>query len=907
MLDATAILRDFLSCRYKAFLKLTKVKGEVSVYEELQAILNAEHRERAKAFLLQRFPKLSGRRRPQSIQAAVCEGGLFFDVDANDSTQSWTFDAIESSPGPDRDGERLVRPFRFVHAVKLTANDKVLAASDGIRLATALGRSVEQVNLVHGTEPLITRLKLTTKKGATTVAKVAQKTLTMFETMIRDTSIEPKLILNSHCEVCEFRQRCRAEAVRRDDLSLLRGLQQADIESLNVRGIFTVTQLAYTCRPKSMGRSKSAPKKHSIPLQAMAVRDKTVYVRMRPELPQTPVSIYMDVESVPEREFHYLIGLVIDRPEDSITRQFWADSEADERAIWEELQQELANAGHYTLFHFGRYESRFLEAMHLKYGPQDAVIPQSRLCDVLAMIRTNVFFPAYSNGLKVIAGELGATWSGPITSGLDSIAWRHRWERERQASLKDDLLRYNLEDCNALKTLTAFLANLDQEGNGDLEVKTTDRIPNSSACNFGQSRFALPELARFTKCAYFNYQRDKVHIRGEKRIRTSSSRKQRRRKSRSIVDKRIECAMPAICPKCGAEKITTCASIRRKRVIQELRFTTRGVKRREVEYTTARYQCLECRNTFYSNEYPTKAPKFDHTVAAWSVYQQIALRQTGYAIAESFHDLFGLWVTPSIVLRLRRWLAAFHEQTEVILLERLRRGNLICADEAKIEIKRTKGYVWVFSNTEEVLYRFSPSREARVVEDVLSGFDGVLVSDFYAAYDLPAFKQQKCLVHLIRNINDDLLKTPFNAELKELAERFTELLKQIIDAVDRYGLKKRHLQKFLIKSNRFLEWTDRSEFQTEVARGYQKRFQKHGTRMFTFLSHDGIPWNNNLAENAVKLIASRRTTLGVSFSEEGIRDYLRFLSIYQTLRRKGSNFLRFLLSKKTDLFAFVGE
>jgi hypothetical protein len=35
--------------------------------------------------------------------------------------------------------------------------------------------------------------------------------------------------------------------------------------------------------------------------------------------------------------------------------------------------------------------------------------------------------------------------------------------------------------------------------------------------------------------------------------------------------------------------------------------------------------------------------------------------------------------------------------------------------------------------------------------------------------------------------------------------------------------------------------------------------------------------------------------------------YLIFLSIYQTLRRKGGSFLRFLLSGKTDLFEFLGE
>jgi hypothetical protein len=68
-----------------------------------------------------------------------------------------------------------------------------------------------------------------------------------------------------------------------------------------------------------------------------------------------------------------------------------------------------------------------------------------------------------------------------------------------------------------------------------------------------------------------------------------------------------------------------------------------------------------------------------------------------------------------------------------------------------------------------------------------------------------------------------------------------------------------------------------------------------------------VPWNNNLAENAVKMVVSRRKMLDGLMSKDGIRDYLVFLSICQTLRRKGGSLLRFLLSGETDLFEFLGE
>ena len=78
------------------------------------------------------------------------------------------------------------------------------------------------------------------------------------------------------------------------------------------------------------------------------------------------------------------------------------------------------------------------------------------------------------------------------------------------------------------------------------------------------------------------------------------------------------------------------------------------------------------------------------------------------------------------------------------------------------------GYIWVFTNLEAAVYLYSPSREGDLVQRVLKGFKGVLVSDFYAAYDSLSCAQQKCLIHLIRDLNEDLYKEPFNGEFKEL-------------------------------------------------------------------------------------------------------------------------------------------
>ncbi len=208
---------------------------------------------------------------------------------------------------------------------------------------------------------------------------------------------------------------------------------------------------------------------------------------------------------------------------------------------------------------------------------------------------------------------------------------------------------------------------------------------------------------------------------------------------------------------------------------------------------------------------------------------------------------------------------------------------------------------------EEVVYVYTPNREGTILEEMLDGFAGVLVSDFYAAYDSAVCAQQKCLIHLARDINDDIFHNPFDEELKRLAQAFVVVLKPIVETIDRFGLRCRYLKKHKREVENFFHVVDSTDYQSEAARKYQKRVQKYRTSLFTFLDHDGVPWNNNNAEVAIKRFASRRKILSAAFVEEGIHDYLLFLSIYQTCRLKGVSFLGFLRSGQLDLDSFVNE
>ena len=86
-----------------------------------------------------------------------------------------------------------------------------------------------------------------------------------------------------------------------------------------------------------------------------------------------------------------------------------------------------------------------------------------------------------------------------------------------------------------------------------------------------------------------------------------------------------------------------------------------------------------------------------------------------------------------------------------------------------------------------------------------------------------------------------------------------------------------------------------------MAAGYKKRFERNWGKLFTFLDYDGVPWNNNNAEHAIKAFVRLRRSIGGKSSAKGIRDYLVLLSISETCKCKGVNFLRFLQSGQVEV------
>jgi hypothetical protein len=266
-------------------------------------------------------------------------------------------------------------------------------------------------------------------------------------------------------------------------------------------------------------------------------------------------------------------------------------------------------------------------------------------------------------------------------------------------------------------------------------------------------------------------------------------------------------------------------------------------------------------------------------------------------VRQALNDIFDLDVPQPTIFRFKSSLRETLQPIYGRILAHLLKGSLLHIDETEVKLRGCKGYVWVFASMDAVYFEYRDSRKAQFLGPLLEDFRGVLISDFFTGYDSLKCAQQKCLIHLIRDMNEDLLGNGFDSEYKDMVQRFAHLLQKIVETIDKYGLKRRHFRKHRDDAVRFLKSVETAHYSSPIASAYRERMRKYGSRLFTFLDYDGVPWNNNNAEHAIKGFARVRRFADGRFTENSIREYLVMLSVAETCGYQNIEVLEFLLAQ----------
>ena len=188
------------------------------------------------------------------------------------------------------------------------------------------------------------------------------------------------------------------------------------------------------------------------------------------------------------------------------------------------------------------------------------------------------------------------------------------------------------------------------------------------------------------------------------------------------------------------------------------------------------------------------------------------------------------------------------------LLKRIRDSDLVFADETGGRENGKNGYNWSFSNNKIHFLLYRKSRGKQVVDEVLGdGFEGVLSTDFYAAYNTYSGFHQRCWVHLLGDIKDLVELYPNDKELDKWAKK----IHAIYEEAKAYSGPNDNLPAGIIAQERINKQRYFEDKLRAICTPLVKtekpmnilcsRITKYLQELFVFVRFEGIPSDNNTA------------------------------------------------------------
>jgi predicted RecB family nuclease len=211
---------DHVNCRRKAVLKAAGTSGMLHDIERIRSDLDGAYSRRALGVYLARYGEREIVSSPPSLEAAIEAGArIIIDATAMAGNVRSRIQLIEAAERAGVNGISSYVPVMFVRNDKVTLRDKLLLAFQAHALASVLGGLPAEARIIQGEEYRSRRVRI-----EPLIERVRELIEEIEVGLARDGP--PTLILNGHCNECEFRCACRGIAETTDDLSLLRGLSR---------------------------------------------------------------------------------------------------------------------------------------------------------------------------------------------------------------------------------------------------------------------------------------------------------------------------------------------------------------------------------------------------------------------------------------------------------------------------------------------------------------------------------------------------------------------------------------------------------------------------------------------------------------------------------------------------------
>jgi transposase len=222
-------------------------------------------------------------------------------------------------------------------------------------------------------------------------------------------------------------------------------------------------------------------------------------------------------------------------------------------------------------------------------------------------------------------------------------------------------------------------------------------------------------------------------------------------------------------------------------------------------------------------------------------------------------------------------------------LAEARASPVLHLDETSWREAGRSGWVWTLTTPTVRLFRFSVSRAGAVARALLGDdTEGVIVSDFYTAYDQLDGRHQRCWAHLLRDIHDLKAQHPEDARLHAWAAGMHALYREAVAWVAAAGdsppaEREPARQRFETAALAL----GRAEPAGVPHAALCQRVERYHAELFTFVADPAVPPTNNAAERALRPLVVGRKISGGTRSTDGTQTRMLLQSVIATWDLRG--------------------
>ncbi len=410
------------------------------------------------------------------------------------------------------------------------------------------------------------------------------------------------------------------------------------------------------------------------------------------------------------------------------------------------------------------------------------------------------------------------------------------------------------------------------------------------------------------------------------------------------------------CPKCKGSLKNTNPIDHHDHYIRDLEKLKRGIRLIYTKHVIYRYKCPHCKKIVSKYFGKLKNARYGIAMIAFVLYERLERGGSWQGIRTTLNHVIHTKECVPTVKAFIDWIRNY--ETEMLdvydaFLDVIGQSSFAHVDETGIPMDGQNWWLWVIVATEVVLYLPSESRGSDTIKDIFHEYKGILVSDFWSAYNKLNVEQQKCLEHLVRELrkinlraidrrdkaikklkNDDDLQAQENngdktkkrgrpaKQPEPLTDKKCEKLKELIVQSNKISRQLMIFQEFFrqawkkdgndmsvytaiekrisiseaeLRLNMLIqEVREEGATNADIERMI-KRFEKYGPCLFTYLENPGVMPDNNEAERAIRPFVVQRKVSGNFISPEVMKIYAIHMSLYRTCKRNGVNYEEVIL------------